>query len=75
MKSMLWAIAVMVETFVGPAYASSWRCKHATSCDEAVREWCGGYADADRDNDGIPCENVCKSREQVNTAKKRGACG
>lgn len=58
-----------------PASAQSWTCKRARSCEEAVERWCGGYRAADRDRDGIPCENVCHSLAQVEQAKKRGACG
>jgi hypothetical protein len=40
-------------------------CKQVDSCAEAVDLWCDGYNRADGDNDGIPCENVCSSREEV----------
>jgi hypothetical protein len=40
-------------------------CKAVSSCYEAVVMWCSGYARADGDSDGIPCENVCPSREVV----------
>ncbi|WP_183751504.1 excalibur calcium-binding domain-containing protein [Pseudochelatococcus contaminans] len=66
---------ILAAVFISPTSSHAWTCKQARSCDEAVREWCAGYARADRDNDGIPCENVCKSRAQVEAAKKRGACG
>jgi hypothetical protein len=49
-------------------------CKAASSCQEAVEMWCGGYSGADRDNDGIPCENVCRSRAQVEAIKKEIGC-
>jgi hypothetical protein len=49
-------------------------CKQVGSCEEAVAIWCGGYARADGDSDGIPCENVCHSLEQVETIKARQGC-
>ncbi|MFC3265944.1 hypothetical protein ACFOEX_06215 [Camelimonas abortus] len=45
-----------------------------SSCKEAVQEWCAGYHQADRDGDGIPCENVCKSRKQVEAIQKQIGC-
>ena len=57
------AAATSVAT-VAPADARS--CKDYSSCREAVRAWINGqHPRADRDNDGIPCENVCRSRRQV----------
>jgi hypothetical protein len=49
-------------------------CKQASSCEEAVRMWCDGYRRADGDNDGIPCENVCHSLEQVEQVKAQIGC-
>ncbi len=49
-------------------------CSAASTCEEAVEMWCGGYSGADRDNDGIPCESVCRSRAQVDAIKKRIGC-
>ncbi|WP_370644947.1 excalibur calcium-binding domain-containing protein [Microvirga sp. ACRRW] len=49
-------------------------CKAASSCEEAVEMWCGGYSRADADDDGIPCENVCRSRSQVDSIKQRIGC-
>nr|WP_245813386.1 MULTISPECIES: hypothetical protein [Roseovarius] len=37
------------------------------SCKEAVYQWCVcGYARADGDNDGIPCEKQCGQSSKVN---------
>ena len=55
-----------------PAHARS--CKAATSCREAVEMWCNGYSGADRDNDGIPCENVCRTKAQVDRIKSEIGC-
>jgi len=53
---------------------AGWSCKQASSCVEAVRAWCGGYRRADGDNDGIPCENVCRSRGEVNRIRQQVGC-
>jgi endonuclease YncB( thermonuclease family) len=49
-------------------------CKAASSCQEAVQMWCGGYSRADADDDGIPCESVCRSKSQVDAIKQRIGC-
>lgn len=59
---------------MSPALSFAASCKQARNCDDAVEMWCNGYSKADRDRDGIPCENVCKSRAQVEAAKKRVGC-
>lgn len=49
-------------------------CKAVSTCREAVEMWCRGYAGADRDKDGIPCENVCKSKAEVDRIKAEIGC-
>ena len=49
-------------------------CKQVSSCEEAVEIWCNGYGRADGDSDGIPCENVCHSVEQVEEIRSRQGC-
>ena len=49
-------------------------CKAASTCREAVVMWCEGYRRADADDDGIPCENVCGSRAQVDAIKQEIDC-
>jgi hypothetical protein len=49
-------------------------CKQASSCEEAVIMWCEGYRGADRDSDGVPCENVCSSRHEVEEIESRISC-
>ncbi len=49
-------------------------CKTVGSCREAVELWCGGYRRADGDGDGIPCENVCHSRQQVREIQAEIGC-
>jgi len=47
-------------------------CQAASTCEEAVEMWCGGYSRADGDGDGILCENVRRSLVQVEAIKKGG---
>ena len=47
-------------------------CKAVSTCRDAVEMWCSGYAGTDRDKDGIPCENVCKSRGQNSAGRSAG---
>jgi hypothetical protein len=49
-------------------------CKQVSSCEEAVALWCGGYRKADGDGDGIPCENVCNSRDEVDRIRAEIGC-
>ncbi|MBB3937364.1 excalibur calcium-binding domain-containing protein [Aureimonas phyllosphaerae] len=55
-------------------HAQARTCKAVSSCEEAVRLWCGGYRRADGDNDGIPCENVCSSLSEVEAIKAEIGC-
>lgn len=54
--------------------AQRWTCRMARSCREAVIRWCGGYRRADGDGDGIPCENVCRSRREVDAIRREIGC-
>ncbi|PSH62214.1 excalibur calcium-binding domain-containing protein [Phyllobacterium sophorae] len=49
-------------------------CKQVSSCEEAVELWCGGYRRADGDGDGVPCENVCSSVEEVDQIRVKIGC-
>ena len=49
-------------------------CKQASSCAEAVLMWCNGYFRADADHDGVPCENVCHSRGEVEAIEAEIGC-
>jgi hypothetical protein len=49
-------------------------CKQAQTCEEAVRMWCDGYRRADADKDGIPCETLCRSKEEVDEIRKKIGC-
>lgn len=54
--------------------AAARTCKEVSSCEEAVQIWCGGYRRADADKDGIPCENICHSKEQVDQIREKIGC-
>lgn len=49
-------------------------CKQMSTCAEAVVLWCNGYSRADADHDGIPCENVCSSRSEVEQIEAQIGC-
>lgn len=50
-------------------------CKSYSNCEQAVRNWCAGaHPRADGDGDGIPCENVCRSRQQVREIEQEIEC-
>ncbi len=49
-------------------------CQTVSTCREAVELWCGGYRRADGDNDGIPCERVCRSLSEVEAIKQQIDC-
>ncbi|WP_246217837.1 excalibur calcium-binding domain-containing protein [Jiella pacifica] len=55
-------------------FAQRRTCRSVSSCEEAVRLWCGGYSRADGDNDGIPCENLCTSKREVDEIRARIGC-
>ena len=64
----------VLERFESFRVAQARTCKAVSSCEEAVRLWCGGYRRADGDNDGIPCENVCRSLREVEEIKAQIGC-
>lgn len=57
-------LATALTAAAGEAQAA--RCTDYTTCRQAVIAWCAGnHPGADRDKDGIPCENVCRSLAEV----------
>ena len=60
-------VAVILAALAAPTEGvSAASCKSYSTCREAVIGWCAGnHPRADGDNDGIPCENVCRSRAEV----------
>ncbi len=63
-----------VERFREVLLAQRRSCQAVSTCQEAVEMWCGGYRRADADGDGIPCENVCRSKSQVDKIKEEIGC-
>ena len=67
--------AVSAQNFKGTiVLAAAQTCKQVASCEEAVELWCNGYRRADADKDGIPCENICHSLEQVEEIRSAIGC-
>ena len=54
-------------------------CTRVSTCEEAVHLWCVcGYTGADRDKDGVPCEDLCGQSTATNLARVasiKGALG
>ena len=71
MKYFIAFLILLMTTISG--YAA--RCSDYTNCRQAVVKWCTGQHNrADGDNDGIPCENVCRSRDQVRQIMREIGC-
>lgn len=65
-------IAFLLAAAVSPAMAA---CKDYADCREAVIAWCAGrLPGADRDGDGIPCEIVCGSLDEVRAIMAEIGC-
>ncbi len=68
-------IVLTVAAIVAPDFAFAARCTDYSNCREAVIAWCAGrHPRADGDDDGIPCENVCRSRAQVEAIMAEIGC-
>lgn len=67
MRYQLLLLAFLLLTF--PATAGAKTCKEFRSCEEAKRAFSAGDKTLDRDNDGIPCENLCKDPTSKGNAK------
>ncbi|MGY4749750.1 excalibur calcium-binding domain-containing protein [Pannonibacter sp. Q-1] len=60
------------ELQVAQRFSCGGTCGTVRSCEEAVYLWCVcGYARADGDGDGVPCEKVCGDSTQRNLQKVR----
>ena len=62
---------ILLVTFITllsfPVIADAKSCKKYSSCAEVINDYpSGNFGRKDRDKDGIPCENVCRSLQQVN---------
>lgn len=59
-------LAATMALAISTQSVSAASCKSYSNCREAVIAWCtGNHPRADGDGDGIPCENVCRSRADV----------
>ncbi|GGD35213.1 excalibur calcium-binding domain-containing protein [Aureimonas glaciei] len=59
-------LAAILALAVSTQSVAAASCKNYSNCREAVVAWCAGsHPRADGDGDGIPCENVCRSRADV----------
>lgn len=60
-----WLIVVVLFFSLSDASAAK-LCKEYRSCAEVISDFPNGnFGRKDRDKDGIPCENVCRSKQQV----------
>jgi hypothetical protein len=60
-------LGFMLLTF--PATAGAKTCKEFRTCEEAKQAFKAGDKKLDRDNDGIPCENLCMDPTSKGNAK------
>ncbi|MBM1816140.1 hypothetical protein [Pseudosulfitobacter pseudonitzschiae] len=55
---------------VAQSYSCGRTCGQVGSCREAVYQWCVcGYARADGDHDGVPCEKLCGQSTPASLAR------
>ena len=68
-------IAAMGIALATAETAQAARCKDYTRCEQAVENWCQGrHSRADGDSDGIPCENVCRSKAEADRHRQGRRC-
>ena len=68
-------LVATVAAVVASTSAEAASCKSYRTCAQAVKAWCEGrHNGADRDDDKIPCENVCKSRKQSREEARKIGC-
>jgi len=74
-KRSVLGFAILLFALFAFSSAQAASCKSYRTCAQAVKAWCSGdHPRADGDGDGIPCENVCKSKKQVQAEKKKIRC-
>ena len=75
MPHLLKFFTVFIVFMITSSSAYAARCKDYSNCRQAVKAWCAGQHNrADGDGDGIPCENVCRSRAQVKKIMNEIGC-
>ncbi len=65
MKALTYFILIFTALLTGQSLAAS--CSSYSSCSEVVQNLGGNWGLTDRDGDSIPCEKLCKSRDEVLT--------
>jgi len=70
------AIALIISFILPAQSAQAIKCSDFHSCSAAVKAWCSGLSPhADRNRNGIPCENRCRSVQQTkHEIRKLGSC-
>jgi hypothetical protein len=59
-------IIILIALLLIPVFSNAKSCKKYKSCAEVILDYpSGSFGGKDRDKDGIPCENVCHSKKQV----------
>ncbi|MDX1471933.1 MAG: excalibur calcium-binding domain-containing protein, partial [Flavobacteriaceae bacterium] len=65
MTKLFFLLLIIVSLFT-PEISEAKYCKYYRSCAEVIADYPDGkFGKRDGDDDGIPCENVCRSRQQV----------
>ncbi|MCI5134535.1 MAG: cold-shock protein [Candidatus Electrothrix sp. AW2] len=66
MKRLVIALTVSILLSITPSviFGKGKTCKEIKSCEEAKKELAAGNKRLDRDNDGIPCENLCGDKKR-----------
>lgn len=62
----LFLLLLLTALLFTPEISEAKYCKYYRSCAEVIADYPDGkFGKRDGDDDGIPCENVCRSRKQV----------
>lgn len=69
-----WRFLFVFVTLLSVNSTAAKTCKSMESCEEAVVAWCSGDSRKDGDGDGIPCENICSSKRQVDQIRSEIGC-
>ncbi|MBD3654381.1 excalibur calcium-binding domain-containing protein [Kangiella sp.] len=65
-------ILLLIFVLCLPEVSIAKTCKEYRSCAEVIADYpSGNFGRRDGDKDGIPCENVCRSRQQVEDLLKK----
>lgn len=65
-------IPLVLLLIILPIFCNAKSCKKYNSCYEVILDYpTGNFGGKDRDKDGIPCENVCHSKQEVKNLLKK----